>query len=299
MGRGRNQPRVEAPRTRHGARRFLQSDGVSAGGGDVSMPDADATPPKQSTFIVAIDYGTTYTSVSFTEFDSSDRPDHIDLREIETIANWPKASGGPKPGVFTEVPSESWYAGGQHYWGFEAFSLRQGILVPGSTIVPGSDIVGAGFCPKIVLAESTDQDSRRQDLRAALMAIGKEETEIVTDYLVGVLTHTKNQLIDFAQYNESCKVELVLCVPAAWNAAERRGWQEIMGAAANRANFGSIWDFWMLHEPEAATAFVLEDQSQLGPQKAKFNWGKVSSVQMMSSQDLQYLPATYDRTIHS
>jgi hypothetical protein len=243
------------------------------------MPDADATTPSDFKFIVSIDYGTTYTSVSYAKIDIQDEDPCIELDEIQSIKNWPKAIGGPVPTEFTEVPSESWYANGKHYWGYDAFDKR----VYGH--IPEGSIVGAGFCPKIVLSRSTDTENGRQELRDALMAIGKEETEIVTDYLVEVLQHTKNQLESSESYNDTCDVELILCVPAAWDAADRRGWQEIMGEASRRACFGSIFNFWMLHEPEAATAFVLERQSQVHKRKVKLNWKKVFQIQSKTCEN--------------
>jgi hypothetical protein len=241
------------------------------------MLDADGTSTKKLTFIVAVDYGTTYTSVSYVKFDPNERPEVIGLHDIKPVNDWPEVHGWLVPAQFSQVPSESWYADGKHFWGFGAFKRRRDARRC-CAVIPGNLIVGSGFCPKILLSESQETDNRRQDLRNALMAIGKEETDIVTDYLVEILCHTKRQLIKFEHYNENCDVELVLCVPAAWNATDRRGWQEIMGAAAMRANFGSIENFWMLHEPEAATAFVLEDQSRLSPRVAKFNWKKVTRI---------------------
>ena len=237
------------------------------------MTDADAAMAIDFKFIVAVDYGTTYTSVSYVKLDyQAEEPYRVELHEIQTIKEWPEAYGGTKPEIYTEVPSESWYANQKHYWGYDAFYKRvKGVL-------PGSLITGAGFCPKIVLSRGTDAEKGRQELRDAMMKIGKDETEIVTDYLVEVLRHTKSQLVKYAEYNDHCDVELVLCVPTAWDAADRRGWQEIMGEAAKRACFGSIYNFWMLHEPEAATAFVLEQQSRLRSLIAKFKWQKVWSM---------------------
>lgn len=273
MGRGINQARLEAPRTRRRAKeRLLRSNGGPYVDEDVDMLDPDET--RTLTFIVAVDYGTTYTSVSYVKFDPDERPEVIGLHDIKPINHWPDFHGWLVPAWFPQVPSESWYADGKHFWGFGAFKKRRNARSQ-SAVMQGSSIVGAGFCPKILLSESQDTDNRRQDLRNALKSIGKDTTDIVTDYLVEVLSHTKDQLIQFEKYNETCDIELVLCVPAAWNATDRRGWQEIMGAAATRADFGSIDNFWMLHEPEAATAFVLEDQSRLNPRVAKFNWKKV------------------------
>jgi hypothetical protein len=278
MARGVNDARPQAPRTRRRAREYLlRSDGAAYVDEDVDMLDADETSPKRLTFIVAVDYGTTYTSVSYVKFDSDERPEVISLRDIKQVVNWPDAHGWLLPARFPQVPSESFYADGKHVWGFSVFKGRRDARSQRATRL-WSSIVGAGFCPKILLSESQETDIRRQDLTNALMAIGKVETDIVTDYLVEILSHTKRQLITFEDYSEICDVELVLCVPAAWNATDRRGWQEIMAAAAMEAEFGSIYNFWMLHEPEAATAFVLEDQSRLSPRVAKFNWKKVTDI---------------------
>ncbi|KAJ5741976.1 hypothetical protein N7533_011385 [Penicillium manginii] len=269
MGRGRNQARNAPPRTRLRAKKSPSPPcDASVGDSDAEMPDADPESPSNFTFIVALDYGTTYTSVSYIKFDPKDRPDDIDLHEIQAIQNWPRAHGGTNPQNKEEVPSESWYANGQHYWGFLAFKLRQTLQIRRESIV------GLNFCPKVLLSGNDEDEISRQELRQTLATLGKKETDIVTDYLVEVLRHTKIQLTLIEGYNDSCDVELVLCVPAAWDATARRDLQEIMGEVSNRAQFGSIYNFWMIHEPEAAAAMVLESETRLGATKTRINWSK-------------------------
>lgn len=270
MARGISQTRGAPPRTRLRARKSPSPpDDDSPGNSDVEMPDADPHSTVNFTFIVAVDYGTTYTSVSYIKFDPKDRPNDIDIHEIQSIQNWPMAHGGTKPQNKEEVPSESWYANGQHYWGSIAFKLRQ------SPQIRRESIVGLSFCPKVLLSGNKEDEISRQELRHTMAKLGKKETDTVTDYLVEVLRHTKRELRRFEGYNEFCDVELVLCAPAAWDATARRDWQGIMGEASDRAQFGSIYRFWMIHEPEAAAAMVLESETRLGATRTRINWSKV------------------------
>lgn len=265
--------RSSPPRTRRRAnlKRSPSPDYASVGDIDTEMPDIDPEPPQKFAFIVALDYGTTYTSVSYFKFDPDDRPNDVNIPEIQTIQAWPHACGGTKASNKAEVPSESWYANGQHYWGFQALKERR------KPSFRRDSAVGLGFCPKNVLSGNDEDENSRLELKNTLATIGKKETDIVTDYLMQVLLHTKRELRDIEGYNEICDVELVLCVPAAWDATARRDWQEIMGEVSERAQFGSIYNFWMIHEPEAAAAMVLESETRLGTGVTRIKWNKVSA----------------------
>lgn len=223
---------------------------------DASDPDEPAAGTARSTgqvtFIVAIDYGTTYSSVSFIKFESENRPKNLRGEEIRSIHHWPNSAGGYNPQDRAEVPSESWYKDDEYFWGYNAVRKRKGFLAARNSVV--------GRCPypKLLLIDANEKDQARLDLMNTLATIGKTDMDLIKDYILHIIKHTKEQLTELHGYNDTCAVELVLCVPAGWSPTARRTLQEIMGQVAEEAQFGSIYDFWMLHEPEAAAAYVLE-----------------------------------------
>jgi hypothetical protein len=63
-------------------------------------------PPRK--FIVGLDYGTTFTSVSYTIHDLDDEHPRILPWDVRHISNWPEA--GTNSASANQVPSESWYS---------------------------------------------------------------------------------------------------------------------------------------------------------------------------------------------
>jgi hypothetical protein len=77
---------------------------------DVEMEQADPEEDERSRkrFIVAVDFGTTFSSVSYIALEESSQIRHIDPDQIETIDGYPDA---PHESYESrkEVPTESWY----------------------------------------------------------------------------------------------------------------------------------------------------------------------------------------------
>jgi hypothetical protein len=83
---------------------------------DVEMTDVDTTTvadPGQKKFVIAVDYGTTFSSVSFVilwpgQSANDIRAEDIRAEDIETISNYPEDPSRQRQSA-PEVPSEIWY----------------------------------------------------------------------------------------------------------------------------------------------------------------------------------------------
>ena len=91
----------------------------------------------------------------------------------------------------------------------------------------------------------------------------KSPSDTISDYLARLFLHTKRKLAERHQLSDCCSVEFVLCVPAAWKSKACREMQAAMERALRKADFGmvdrgGINNLFLVSEPEAASAYVLE-----------------------------------------
>lgn len=100
-----------------------------------------------------------------------------------------------------------------------------------------------------------------QQLKARNIII--EDEDVIADYLTQLFRHTKDQLITNHNMGKDCKIEHVLCVPNAWGSQACRKMQAAMSSAVQRSDLGSMKDFFLVSEPEAAASYVLEMDNQL------------------------------------
>lgn len=84
----------------------------------------------------------------------------------------------------------------------------------------------------------------------------KRDEDVIADYLTQLFRHTKEQLEGMGIPGGS-EFEHVLCVPAMWDADACREMQNSVAIAVKRTGLGSMDDFFLVSEPEAAAAFVL------------------------------------------
>jgi len=91
----------------------------------------------------------------------------------------------------------------------------------------------------------------------------KEDEDVIADYLTQLFRHTKHQLITVHNMPNDCIIEHVLCVPNAWNSQACRKMQAAMGNAVQRSELGSMKNFFLVSEPEAAASYVLDTDNQL------------------------------------
>ena len=101
-----------------------------------------------------------------------------------------------------------------------------------------------------------------------LMDDVRDVRDIITDFLVKVLEHVREQLVAFEKFNDNWKVEIVITVPTAWSSNSSR----ILGASIETAmaatGFGSlknraINNLFIIPEPEAAATWMLGNDHEV------------------------------------
>ncbi|CBF85170.1 hypothetical protein AN1588.2 [Aspergillus nidulans FGSC A4] len=195
---------------------------------------SDTLSPRTK-FIIGLDYGTTFSSVSYIKFDSARPPPTLFGAQICSITDWPGVDSRARN--IPEVPSESWYLGDRFYWGYGARQGYAKLLLPGN---------------------QKETRGPREELRRTLVRARKDETEAIKDYLRQILKYSKEFLTEREELSEECEVELVFCVPAGWPAKAIRTMQEILLDIAHELNIGTLATPFVLNEPEAAAAYILE-----------------------------------------
>lgn len=209
------------------------------------------------TYIVGLDFGTTMTSVSYYRFKSGRRPAKVPQSKIKDITDWPFAGRDQQRG---EVPSESLYLEGSYYWGYQARQKLEQFHYSGGA----SDLAnGLIKFTKLLLAdadlrEEDETDDQLRGVRETLRHLGKTVHDAVKDYLVEVFRFAKDYLTDEVNFTESSEVELSLSVPAGWSIEASWSLQQIVREAATETTFGQVSSFFIINEPEAASAFALD-----------------------------------------
>jgi hypothetical protein len=213
---------------------------------ETSRSESESEPPLK--FIVALDFGTTNTSVSYIKFDPEKPPSRVRSVDIKSICAWPDAaSRDNRTSAYNpNVPSESWYRDGEYIWGYSV-QRKAREFKSSQNVIKFS---------KLLLDDTREPTSPLDEL---LLRLNKTAREVITDYLIQIFTHTKKRLVEEENFKDSCAVELVLCIPAGWSIAAQRDMQVIVWDVVNEVNFGQR-DFepFIIHEPEAAAAHLLE-----------------------------------------
>ncbi|KAH8700711.1 hypothetical protein BGW36DRAFT_425525 [Talaromyces proteolyticus] len=232
----------------------LQADDDSATtiGGESPTASHEERPYK---FLVALDFGTANTSVSYLKFDPKNPPTRLHSSDIKSIRSWPNSPSKTNHtnARSANVPSESWYLNGEYLWGY---SVRRRIQKPqpSDTITESKNVIKFS---KLLL-----QDGGRSFpwLIELLHRINKTPHEVIKDYLIQIFMHTKNELKKHEDFKDSsAAVDLVICIPAGWSSKAQIDMQIIMQEVAKEVDFG-YRDFepFIIHEPDAAAAHLLE-----------------------------------------
>jgi molecular chaperone DnaK (HSP70) len=217
---------------------------------EINGATAGRPVPQRTKFVVGLDYGTTYSSVSYVKFDVATPPNTIVGNQIESINYWPGCIDRWRN---PEVSSESWYHGKEFHWGYNARQpikgLEDGGLDDRNRIIQFA---------KLLLCERQTDDGPRDDLRETMKRLEKTGKDLIKDYIREILKHSKTHLEEKENFREDCEVELVLCVPAGWPAKALRTMQEILLEVTQEIKFGVLAPLFILNEPEAAAAYMLE-----------------------------------------
>lgn len=185
-----------------------------------------------------------------------------------------------------EVPTESWYldpgdngsrrihaqTSKKFYWGYGLQDIiksnpdRQG---PQNRQIKRS---------KLLLDKSNDTLDLRTELRPTLSQLKSDglidrDEDVIAQYLEHLLRHTKCQLEICHGFCDACAVEFVLCVPAMWTRKATRTMEICLAKAVDasgfsRLEYGALRDLFVVSEPEAAAAYVLEETKVV---KARFS----------------------------
>jgi hypothetical protein len=127
---------------------------------------------------------------------------------------------------------------------------------------------------KLLLDSSERTQVIREDLNETLQElkrkrIVKHPHDVIADFLTCLLRHAKAEL-ESAGFDDSYKLETVLCVPAIWSQKACRDMQTAMAKAMGQAGFqgvdvqnNSIENLFIVSEPEAAAAFVLAESRDI------------------------------------
>jgi hypothetical protein len=90
--------------------------------------------------------------------------------------------------------------------------------------------------------------------------------DVITDFLVKIFEHTKNELAREEGYTENCAVEFVVTVPTIWSQKSSRILQKCVEAAIQVTKFGalangSVDNLFIIPEPEAGLTWLLQTTS--------------------------------------
>ncbi|KAL4962170.1 Hsp70 family protein [Aspergillus stella-maris] len=212
-------------------------------------PEPQPNQPRTK-FIIGVDYGTTFSSVSYVKLDPTDTLHTLRGEQIMSVIDWPDTPARMLP----EVPSEGWYLNESYYWGYGA---RQAIVgIEENNLNYKNRIIQ--YAKLLLPGNQRENRGPREELRRTLFRARKDETQANQDYLRQLFKHTKHFLETKAGLNEECEVELVFCVPAGWPAKAIRTLQEIIIDLAQEQKLGILAAPFVLNEPEAAAAYILE-----------------------------------------
>ncbi|KAK6080760.1 hsp70 protein [Seiridium cupressi] len=129
---------------------------------------------------------------------------------------------------------------------------------------------------KLLLKEDPMTEQFCRELAPRLAKIGytdpsKAHISVISDYLSCLLRHVKSELIACGKYREY-DFEVILCIPAVWDQKACRDTQVALARAFTRADFdqvkveqNSINGLFLVSEPEAAAAWILQNNNDLLP----------------------------------
>ncbi|RYO77008.1 hypothetical protein DL762_009536 [Monosporascus cannonballus] len=235
--------------------------------------------------IVSVDFGTTFSAVSYAVIDPDEAAEKIGLDGIRSIDNWPgdrNIDGGSH--MKQQVPSEVMYPLDPKFRDTADLQTRDrdGSLFDIGGLpdtIPDSDedtdvtLFGTDANSfnkalgrfKLLFDERPTTEIARRELASTIIALKvrkviRNHVEIVADYLACMLRHVKSELRRQGLY-DGYQVEMVLCAPVIWSQKACRDMQVALTAPMRMADFkgldletDAIEDLFIVSEPEAAAA---------------------------------------------
>ncbi|KAF7903994.1 hypothetical protein EAF00_001328 [Botryotinia globosa] len=116
---------------------------------------------------------------------------------------------------------------------------------------------------KLLLDTSCETEKIREELKPVLKTLKarkyiKANEDVIAQYLEQLFSHAKRYLKDTRRLKDTTVVEHVLCVPVIWSPSACRKMQNAMEIAIQKTELGSTHNLFLVSEPEAAAAYVLE-----------------------------------------
>ncbi|KAH6613153.1 hypothetical protein C7974DRAFT_368945 [Boeremia exigua] len=194
------------------------------------------TTIKRNRLVLGLDYGTTYTGVSFCETSETELLE----KHIEVVNDWP--SRHTKIGTKEKVPSEIAYLPDGQKWG---------------SLIPSN--VPRYMWTKLQLDHSQGGEAAKIVEEQQLVS-NRKPVRIVADFLSHVKNHLLGNLDD--RYGRelwtTLSLTLVVTVPAVWSdAAKDRTLKAAHQAGFNKAFFPRLERTILATEPEAAAIYVI------------------------------------------
>ncbi|KAK7952893.1 hypothetical protein PG988_013587 [Apiospora saccharicola] len=224
--------------------------------------------------IIAIDFGTTYSCVSYAAIQKGEQPEYLTRDRIESIENYPNdqdPDAATKEGLpdmtdgdesREEVPSPGDEDGDIDMAEVDEKTVQQYME---ELLLDNSDTLNWGYgvhesqsLPKVhsdpsnkplarfklLLDTSPMTEEVRHSLKDTVESLQKRKIikkplQLIADFLTCLLRHTKEELADQG-YDDSWPLEIVLCVPAIWTQKACRDMQSALAVAMEKTNFKGV-----------------------------------------------------------
>ncbi|KAK6406831.1 hypothetical protein LTR81_018559 [Elasticomyces elasticus] len=201
-------------------------------------------------FIVAVDFGTTFTGVAFAKAQSK----HVVLREIEVMQEWTSTMSNDQ-----KVPSVYAYPGpkqSQAQWGAD-ISNDATTMVNMKLELHLQD-KKAELDSTLSVLQGTGNLSFNTLRNPTYPA--KTPTQVITDYLTEIRRCVcKTTKPDYLKVSKT-PLDLVITIPVDWSyEATNATFQALRAAGFTRAYFPTLEDRILVSEPEAASYFTVRD----------------------------------------
>ncbi|KAF5979192.1 Hsp70 chaperone protein [Fusarium bulbicola] len=209
----------------------------------------DEDPSSHCRQIIGIDFGTTYTSVSYVDIPAGRASESIERNEIKLISGYPGTNYGQRegPSPWCRVSAfEPDYPDDDEVqtfkWGYQVRNL----LSQPATHSDPSNLPLQYF--KLLLHDGPSTADIRAKLSVTLKTLQERG-------------HVQSELS--ANYNDSWRREIVLCVPAIWTRKDCREMQTCLAIAMERVDSegvtvlnNSIQNLFLVSEPEGGADFA-------------------------------------------
>ncbi|KIW81283.1 hypothetical protein Z517_04308 [Fonsecaea pedrosoi CBS 271.37] len=224
------------------------------------MDENGMTPHREQRFVIAVDYGTTYTGVAYATPNSN----YLPLDEIDLMEDWGHNMGNHKkiPSVISFSPSTEAM---EQQWGYD-LSEHAISVVHTKLELDLQDVSGELDLMLHALDGMCDFSFQHIKGAGAEHAFSDKSAErVVTDYLTRVFEHLLAAIANFSfSIRIRVPVDLVVTVPTEWSyRAKNSTFRALTTAGFNQQNFPKLANVLFITEPEAAaiyTARYLKDE---------------------------------------